>query len=249
MEDKELLKIMRKCDRIYHLAGSVGVEHIDKNPQQTFFNNFKLNSKLIPLFQQLKKQHIVFTSTSEIYGEGPFNESDKAHIGSTEKLRWGYAASKLYMEFALSALDCKTTVLRLFNIVGPGQLADYGMVLPRFIKAAKNNEDLIVYGDGQQMRSFCHIEDAIGMINKMVNRPSSDTFNVGREDPITIQKLAETVINMTNSDSKIVHVPYNKAFTKNHGEINTRVPDMSRMTAFVDYKYKHGLDNIIEDMI
>jgi len=241
MDESVLSKLIRKSDRIWWLAGSVGVEHIDKNPEETFFNNFNLNSKLIPLLRNCKKP-IIFTSTSEIYGDGPFAEDDKANI-RTDKLRAAYAASKLYTEFALKSMPNDVTILRLFNVVGPGQLGDYGMVLPRFIEAAKKNEDLIVYGDGTQVRSFCHVKDAVDMIVDMVKTPQ--TYNVGNSSPIEIKELAQRVINLVGSSSKIRYVPYNEAFSDNHADIDYRCPDMSK----VKHIYNYYIDDIIKDML
>ena len=247
MEDKDLRKLIGKSDRIYNLAGSVGVEHVDKHPSETLFNNYKLSNKLLPLFQDAGKP-VVFSSTSEVYGEGPFSEESHAHIGPTSKLRWGYAAAKLMTEFLMRASDFPSTVVRFFNVVGPGQLGDYGMVLPRFVQAAKNNEDLIVYGNGEQVRSFCHVNDAVNALVKVAGIPN-ETFNIGNDEPVTIKHLAERVIELTGSSSKIQLVPYEKAFSEEHGDINVRVPDLTKLKSSINYQPKYGLDDIIKDMI
>jgi len=247
MEDKELRKLIAKSNRVYQLAGSVGVEHIDKNPSETLFNNYNLSHKLLPLFSDAKKP-VIFSSTSEIYGEGPFSENSHAHIGPTSKLRWGYAASKLMTEFMMQASDFPSTVVRFFNVVGPGQLGDYGMVLPRFINAAKEGKNLVVYGDGEQIRSFCHVSDAVDALKKVAGIPN-ETFNIGNDQPITIKQLAERVIDLSGSISKIEYVPYEKAFSKNHGDINKRVPDLTKLKSSINYQPKHSLDDIIKDML
>ena len=247
MEDKELRKLIAKSDKVYNLAGSVGVAHVDKNPSETLFNNYKLSNKLLPLFQDAKKP-VTFSSTSEVYGEGPFSEEDHAHIGPTSKLRWGYATAKLMTEFLMRASDFPSTIVRFFNVVGPGQLGDYGMVLPRFIEAAKNGNDLVVYGDGNQIRSFCHINDAINALVKVSAIPN-ETFNIGNDEPVTIKELAERVIKLSGSSSKIKLVPYEQAFSKEHGDINTRVPDLTKIKNHINYQPKHTLDDIIKDML
>jgi UDP-glucose 4-epimerase len=247
MEDKELLKHMRDHNRIFHFAGSVGVEHIDKDPSGTLFNNNSLTNKLIPLFKE-SKRHVIFSSTSEIYGNGPFNEEDCSNIGPSNKLRWGYATSKLMAEFLLNASGVPYTILRFFNIVGPGQLSDYGMVLPKFIEAAKRNEDLIVYGTGEQIRCFFHIDDATDAIIKCTNF-KNELFNVGNDEPITINKLAKKVIKISGSSSKIVHIPYEKVFSKNHGDIQKRIPDITKLREKTNFRPKKNLDDIIKDML
>lgn len=247
MEDKDLRKLIGKSDKIYNLAGSVGVAHVDKYPSETLFNNYKLSNKLLPLFQDAKKP-VVFSSTSEVYGEGPFSEESHAHIGPTSKLRWGYAASKLMTEFLMRASDFPSTIVRFFNVVGPGQLGDYGMVLPRFIEAAKNGNDLIVYGSGNQIRSFCHVNDAVNALVKVSSIPN-ETFNIGNDEPVTIKELAERVIQLSGSSSKINFIPYEQAFSKEHGDINTRVPDLTKLKEHIGYTPKHRLDDIIKDML
>ena len=247
MDHKELVRLIQKHQRVYHLAGSVGVEYIDKDPSGTLANNLALNNKLIPIFKDARR-HVVFSSTSEIYGNGPFNEDDNASIGPSSKLRWGYAASKLMMEFQLRAENINHTTVRFFNVVGPGQLGDYGMVLPRFIKAAKNNEDLIVYGDGNQVRSFCHVNDAVDALLR-VSDINGEIFNIGNDEPITIGGLAERVIELSGSSSKIVYVPYEQAFSKNHGDIVKRVPDLTKIKAITGYAPQYDLNSIIKDML
>lgn len=243
------MKIGRKQHRIWHLAGSVGVEHIDKNPAETLFNNSTLSSKLIPLFQQLKRP-VIFTSTSEIYGNGPFNEESSASIGPSSKLRWGYAAAKLMTEFMLRASADKfpSTTVRFFNVVGPGQLPDYGMVLPRFIEAAKRNDDLVVYGTGEQIRSFCHVDDAIEALVNVARFPG-ELFNIGNDAPISIRALARRVIELSGSSSGITYVPYEQAFSKHHGDIDVRVPDITKLKQMTNYSPKYNLDDIIKDML
>jgi len=247
MDDKDLMKIFRRQNRIFHFAGSVGVEYIDKNPSDTLFNNIALSNKLVPLFQQARK-HVIFSSTSEIYGDGPFSESSNANIGPSEKLRWGYATSKLMTEFMIRASNFPYTLVRFFNVVGPGQLGDYGMVLPRFVQAAKEGNDLIIYGTGEQTRSFCHIDDALNAIVKVCDY-KGELFNIGNDQPISIKQLAERVIDLSGSSSKIVYVPYEQAFSKNHGDILRRVPDLTKIKALTGYVPRHSIDDIIKDML
>lgn len=248
INNEEFLKIARKHDKIFMLAGSVGVEYIDKHPSETLFNNLALANKLIPLFQELRNRHVTFASTSEIYGEGPFNEEANASIGPSSKLRWGYASAKLTTEFMIRASEFPFSIVRFFNVVGPGQLGDYGMVLPRFINAAKNNEDIIVYGDGTQVRSFCHVNDAIQALIK-VSDTNGELFNIGNDTPITIKELAEKVIEISGSQSKIQLVPYDQAFSKHHGDIHKRVPDLTKIKSMIGYEPKLDLDTIIKDML
>ena len=247
MEDKELLKLFRKADKIYQFAGSVGVEHIDKNPSTTLFNNINLMNKLIPLFNKAKS-HVTFASTSEIYGEGPtFSEEDNASIGPSTKLRWGYATAKLMMEFMIRASDFPYTIIRFFNVVGPGQSGDYGMVLPRFVSAAKAGQNLIVYGDGKQIRSFCHIKDAVdGII--IASNTNGELFNIGNDTPTSMNELASAVLKEVHTTAMAEHVPYERDFSKEHGDIYYRVPDINKIKK-LGYEPKYDLSDIIKDML
>jgi UDP-glucose 4-epimerase len=248
MDDEEFLKIARKHDRIFMLAGSVGVEHVDKDPSGTLFNNLALANKMIPLFQKLRNRHVTFASTSEIYGEGPFSEESNASIGPSSKLRWGYASAKLTTEFMIRASSFPYTIVRFFNVVGPGQLGDFGMVLPRMVYAAKNNKDIVVYGDGNQVRSFCHVHDAVDALIKLSDT-NGELFNIGNDEPITIKGLAEKVIELSGSSSKIQLVPYEQVFSKHHGDIYKRVPDLTKIRNTINYSPTYNLNDIITDML
>jgi UDP-glucose 4-epimerase len=246
VDDSEFVRIVQKHHQVYHLAGSVGVEYIDKNPGDTMYNNVSLAHKLVPLLQKARRP-VTFASTSEIYGEGPFAESDQSNI-ATDKLRWGYATAKLLTEFMLRANTHPTTIVRFFNVVGPGQLGDYGMVLPRFVEAAKSGQPLKVYGDGGQVRSFCHVNDAIKALIKVSKIPG-ETFNIGNDEPSTIMELAERVIELSGGSSTIEVVPYHSAFSNQHGDINRRVPDLTKIREAIGYQPKYTLDDIIKDML
>lgn len=248
INNDEFLKIARKHDRIFFLAGSVGVDKVDKDPKGTLFNNITLAHKLIPLFEELRNRHVVFTSTSEIYGNGPFSEEDATSIGANSKLRWGYASSKLTTEFMIRASNFPYTIVRLFNVVGPGQLGDFGMVLPRFIKAALNNEDIDVYGTGEQIRSFCHVDDAVELILRSMEHPRH-LFNIGSNQPIKIIDLARKVVELAHSNSSINLVPYQSVFSSQHDDIYLRIPDLSKIEKYTGYTQRKTLDQIILDMI
>lgn len=240
-------ELIQEHDVVYFLAGSVGVANVDKNPKGTLDNNIGLMNKLIPLFQRYNKK-VIFTSTSEVYGEGPFAEDNNLTIGPPTKLRWSYAAAKLMTEFMITSSNFPYTILRFFNVVGPGQIGDHGMVLPRFISAAKNNQDLIVYGSGQQVRTFCHVNDAIEMM-LLTENINGEIFNIGSDGPVTIQHLAEQVIAESGSQSAILQVPYDQAFSKHHGDIIKRVPDLTKLKYMTGYVPRYTLTDIIRDTL
>jgi UDP-glucose 4-epimerase len=248
IDDNEFLKICARQHRIYHLASSVGVEYGDKEPKLTVYNNVALVNKIIPLLDRAKKP-VIFSSTSEVYGNGPtFKEDDASGIGPSNKLRWAYATSKLMSEFMIRASSFPYTIVRFFNVTGPGQLADYGMVLPKMIHSAKNGKDIVVHGTGEQVRSFCHIDDAITALVK-VSEVTGELFNIGNDSPVTMNQLAARVIELTGSTSTIKHVPYDQAFTKEYEDVMYRVPNLDKIKTAVGYQANRSLDDIIRDMM
>lgn len=234
-------ELLLESDVVYFLAGSVGVANIVNNPTTTLKNNIELMNRLIPLFERYQKK-VIFSSTSEVYGDGPFSEDNVLHIGPPTDLRWGYAAAKLITEFMISASSFPYTIVRFFNVTGPGQLGEHGMVLPRFVDAAKAGKDLTVYSDGGQVRSFCHVNDAVDLLLKIENI-NGEIFNVGSDSIITIKELAERVIKLSNSTSKINYVP------TPHSDIISRIPDLTKVKYLVGFVPQHTLDDIIEDML
>jgi UDP-glucose 4-epimerase len=245
IQSMELNELFSSTDIIYYLAGSVGVEYIDKNPSSTLFNNISLMNKLVPLFEKHQKK-VIFSSTSEVYGEGPFSEDNNLSIGPPSKLRWGYACAKLMTEFMIKACTFPSVIVRFFNVVGPGQSAEYGMVLPRFIEAAKTGNNLIVYGDGEQIRSFCHIKDAVEAL--LLLRKAEGIFNIGNDTPTSIGELANLVLRLVKTTSVVQHVPYERDFSNQHGDIYKRIPNISKIRD-LGYNTEYDLNNIIEDMI
>jgi UDP-glucose 4-epimerase len=247
IDDEEFMKIGRKNHRIFHLAASVGVKNVIQNPKDTLFNNMQMSCKLIPLFEKLNRP-VLYTSTSEVYGEGPFNEDSDCKIGTSKNLRWSYASSKLTTEFMMNSCNFPSTIVRLFNVVGKGQSSQIGMVLPNFIESAKRNEDIIVHGDGKQVRSFCHVKDAVNAMIKLISF-NGETFNIGNDSPITMEDLAYKVKELLNSNSNIVYKPLEKVYEKNFGDISKRIPNLDKIRKTINYKPSYDLDEIIKEMI
>ena len=242
----KLEQLIFESDVVYFLAGSVGVKHVVENPYLTLHNNVSLALHVVPLVAKHNKL-LMFSSTSEVYGNGPFAEGNDLSIGPTDNLRWGYASSKLTTEFLVASSGTPYRIFRFFNITGPGQLGDYGMVLPRFVSAALNNEDIIVYGDGSQYRSFCHVQDALDMIRQVEVAPDG-VYNIGNDSPITMLELAEEVKAITNSSSNIVLKPLNQVYSKNSGDIHKRIPDLTKLRNTIEYKITRSLEDIIRDI-
>lgn len=246
----ELNTLVQWADVVYFLAGSVGVARVTSEPFDTMVNNLELATAVIGACQMHNK-YVVFFSTSEVYHDGPYTESDEAHM-PTNSPRWGYASAKLTTEFLIRSADIPYKIVRLFNVTGPGQLGTHGMVLPRFIQAAKNNQPLFVNGSGEQIRSFMHVEDACSMIRSIEQIPTSDTFNIGSplvENTISIINLAKLVVNMTHSASDIVCCDSTALYGVDCQDINNRRPNMTKTMNAIQHISIYTLRNIIDDMV
>jgi UDP-glucose 4-epimerase len=201
---------------------------------------------------------ILITSSSEVYGKGsqvPFTEDHQVVMGPTHHARWCYAYAKAIDEFLGIAYHGQhklpTFLVRLFNTVGPRQVGQYGMVLPRFVSAALANEPLKVFGTGEQTRCFCHVADIAEALVKLMNTPSAagQVFNLGSEEEISINNLAKRVIELGNSKSIITHIPYTEAYGRPFDDLPRRVPSLARIRNAIDFKPRFTLDQIIQAVI
>lgn len=248
-ECESIREIIEKADLVYHLASSVGVAHIDKNPKEAINNIFRINTNLLSLFSEYKTR-VIFTSTSEVYGNTEnAKESDSLTIGSIDHLRWGYACAKLMCEFMFRASDARYTIVRPFNVTGSGQSDRFGMVLPKFMKSALSNEDIIIHDGGSQIRSFCDIRDAVEMLYKLGDEKCiNNVYNIGNDkNTITIKELAQLVVKLTNSSSNIVSVKTKDIFSKEFAQIDTRTPDITKISKI--YKPRYSIEDTIKSMM
>jgi len=245
-----LCVILNLTDLVFHFASSVGVEYIDKNPKKSLKNSLSINNIMFPLFDEYNVK-VVYSSSSEVYGNTrEAKETDILKIGSPDKLRWGYACSKLMSEFMLKSYDFPYVIVRFFNVTGEGHLSETGMVIPRFISHAIKNEDIIVFGDGYQYRTFCDIRDAIEML-KVVGFDdvhNGEIYNIGNPlNCVTINDLSQLVVNITGSESTIKHLSYSDCFSDEFGEIYERKPNTDKIKKY--YKCKYSLPEIVRSMI
>jgi UDP-glucose 4-epimerase len=201
---------------------------------------------------------ILITSTSEVYGKGlktPFAEDDDTLYGPTSRSRWSYAFSKAVDEFLALAYHrsqgLPAVVVRLFNTVGPRQVGQYGMVLPRFIEQALAGGPITVYGDGEQTRCFCHVRDVAPALVALMRTPAArgQVVNVGSEEEVTIGALAERVRALVQPDCEIRHVPYDQAYQPGFEDLRRRVPSLERVRRLIGYQPSRRLDQILEDMV
>jgi UDP-glucose 4-epimerase len=246
----------KDVDLVLHMAAALGVNTILESPLESISTNITGSEVVLNAAANYKKR-ILIASTSEIYGKNPkqpLNETDDRVIGSPQKIRWSYSDAKAIEEAMAFSLNqdkgLKVTTARLFNTVGPRQSAQYGMVVPRFVKAALNNEPINVYGDGTQSRVFCHVQDAIEALLALVATDTTinEVYNVGGTGEITIKQLAETIIKQTNSKSTIEYIPYEKAYAPGFEDMQRRVPDISKIKEAIKWQPQRDLTQIISDV-
>jgi len=249
-------KLISDCDVVMHFAAAVGVTNIIENPIGSLQTNIQGTENV--LFASVNhEKEVILASSSEIYGKNPAvplkEESDRV-LGSPLKSRWTYSEAKAIDESLARALfeeqGLKVKIVRLFNTVGPRQSAAYGMVIPRFFKAALNDEPIIVHGDGLQSRVFCHISDAISGIISLweSNGGFGEAFNLGGFEETSILNLANRIRTMAKSNSEIKFVPYEN-LPGGFEDISRRVPSNEKLEKLSGWTAIKDLDSILADIL
>ena len=249
-------KYVAKSDFIVHLAAAVGVLNIVNKPLQSLKTNLQGTEIVLEAADKYRKP-VVLASTSEIYGKNtkvPLSEEDDRIVGHPLKSRWSYSEAKAVDEslayFYYLENKLPVRIVRFFNTVGPRQVGNYGMVVPRFISAALKNQPLQVYGNGDQIRCFCHVEDAVRALLLVMDSDKAvgEVFNVGNNQQITIMELAKKVIELTGSSSTIEKIAYEKAYPEGFEDMQRRVPDISKIKQVLGWSPEINLDQIIKDI-
>lgn len=255
--DSDLVsKLVKNMDYCFHFAASLGVKKILNDPINSLRTNIDGTENVLASATN-HEVPVFLASTSEVYGKNPsqpLSEDSDRVLGSPLNFRWSYSEAKAIDESLAqmysSSMGLQFIIGRFFNTVGPRQVGDYGMVLPRFVKAALNNEDIEVYGNGEQTRVFCHVRDAVNAIVSLVESPDAvnDVFNIGGVGEISINQLASLVIEQTKSNSRIRHVPYSVAYSKGFEETFRRIPDLSKIKNLTGWVPDLSLNQIIRDV-
>lgn len=252
---------LRECsvgqfDQIYHLAAAVGVRLVIEKPVHTIETNVHETSAILH-FAAESSTPMLLASTSEVYGKGmktPFSEEDDVVYGPTTLSRWSYACSKAIDEYLALAFhreqQLPVRIARFFNTVGPRQVGEYGMVLPRFVKAALDGQPLEVHGDGLQTRCFCDVRDVVRILPVLMETDvcAGRVFNVGHDEPISILDLARLVCSTLGSASPVTIVPYEAAFGEGFDDLRVRQPDLRRLRAATEFEPRLSLEQTILDL-
>ena len=251
---RELGQLVAQAESIYHLAAAVGVELVVRSPIHVLETNLHETEVLLEAAAG-KDAPVLLASTSEVYGKSQkeaFGEEDDLLIGPPHQSRWSYACSKLMDEFLALAYAKERAlpviITRLFNTVGPRQTGQHGMVLPRFIAAARSGQPLRVYGDGQQTRCFCYVRDTVEALVRLQACAAArgQVFNVGSTEEISMRDLAGRVIETLGSKSAVEFVPYSEAYEPGFDDMRRRRPVVEKLAVAVGFRPSTGLQTIIE---
>ena len=256
LEKSVIDKLVSESDFVVHLAAALGVFNIVNKPLESLRTNLQGSEIVLEACDKYGKPVLV-SSTSEIYGKNdkvPLNEEDDRIIGHPLKSRWSYSEAKAVDEslayFYYLEHTLPIRIVRFFNTVGPRQVGNYGMVVPRFVSAALRNEPLYVYGTGDQIRCFCHVDDAVRALLLVMDSDKAigEVFNVGDNQQISIMELAKKVIEITGSKSSIEKIAYEKAYPEGFEDMQRRVPDISKIKRVLGWAPKINLDQVIKDI-
>jgi UDP-glucose 4-epimerase len=256
LDISRLEKNCQDIDYIFHLAAAVGVFNIMENPIDSIKINIQGTSNLLEI-ANAKSIPFFLTSTSEVYGKNnleKLNENSDRVIGPPSILRWAYSEAKALDESLTYAYwyekKLPIRIVRLFNTVGPRQSAEYGMVIPRFIRSALTGMPITIFGDGNQMRCFTHILDVIDGIIRVAFNPDTvgKTYNIGNPTEVTISQLANKIMDYSKSNSEITFSDYKDIYGPSYEDMTRRLPDISEISR-LGWEPKRNLDHIIKELI
>jgi UDP-glucose 4-epimerase len=248
--------LVGKADYVFHLAAAVGVFNIVKFPLNSLLTNIRGTENVLEAAHATNTP-VFLTSSSEVYGKNvsdSLKESDDRILGSPVTLRWSYSEAKAIDESLAFAYfiekQLETRIVRFFNTVGPRQLGAYGMVVPRFVKAALNNQPITIYGNGNQTRCFAHVYDVVDAVIAIAFAENTigKVINIGNDFEISINDLAKKVIGETGSQSEIAYVPYAEAYGEGFEDMERRVPNIDLIRDLVDWQPKRDLSTMIADI-
>ena len=257
LDELQVDELVHECDTVIHLAAAVGVKLIVEQPLRSFITNIR-GSEIVIQAAFNHRRRILLASTSEIYGKNGadlLREDADRILGTPEISRWAYSTAKAVDEILAFAYHRErglpTTVVRLFNTVGPRQSPAYGMVIPRLVRQAVNGEPLTVHGDGTQSRCFCHVDDVVAALLGLLDHPGAigQVFNIGSQEEISILDLARRILEVAGSTSEIRLISYEDAYDVGFEDMRRRVPDTTKVRQLTGWEPRNRLDDILKATI
>ena len=252
-----LSEAAQRTEVIYHLAAAVGVKLVAEDPVRTIETNIDPTDALLRLAVQ-GGQKFYLASTSEVYGKNPkpeWTEEDDLQFGPTSRPRWAYGCSKAIDEFLALAYHQKyglpVVIGRFFNVVGPRQVGNYGMVIPRFVEQALAGGPITVYDDGSQVRCFAHVREVVDCVVALMETDQAvgRIFNIGSDQAVSMTALAQAVIDRVDPTVNVSYLPYQQVYGDDFEDVNRRVPDVSRLLETIGKRPSMPLGELLDDVI
>lgn len=255
----ELAAAVASADRIYHLAAVVGVHRVLEDPLRCMDVNIQATRRVLDAALAAGgRTPVLLASSSEVYGfnrNASFYEHGSLVLRSSDYERWSYAISKMVDE-TLAAIFARRThmplvTVRLFNTTGPRQVGAYGMVVPNFVRQAVADEPVVVFGDGRQTRAFCDVRDTVRSLALLLDTPAAygQIVNVGHDQEVTIEALAQLIIKRAGSASEIRHKTYAEAYGQDFQDIGHRAPDLGLLRRLTGFAHEWTLARTLDDLI
>jgi len=251
LDANDLMKSMRGCDYVIHLAAALGVKRTESERLSCLTINIQGFVNVLEACIRDNVKKIIFSSSSEVYGDQkklPITENNPVNPKSI------YAITKLAGEEYLRAYKQRYgldySIVRFFNVYGPNQVAEF--VMPRFINCVMNDVSPTIYGKGNQIRAFCYVNDAVegALLTLMNKKANSEIFNIGNtKEPIAMKDLALKIIKISKRDIKPTFIPLKKSDRKEEREIHERIPDTSKAEKVLGYNPKISLEEGIFNVI
>ena len=238
-----------------HLAAAVGVKLIVERPLESLLTNIRGTENVLEAAARYGRRTLARPRPPRSMGRTPMapcrEDADRV-LGSPFVARWSYSTSKAVDEILAHAYwedrGLETIVVRLFNCVGPRQTGDYGWSCPPSSVRRSRGDPLTVHGDGQQQRSFCHVQDTVAALLTLIDTPAAagDVFNVGAPNEITMEQLAKEIVARTDSSSEVRFIPYDEAYGSGFEDMERRVPDITRIRRLTGWSPTRSLDDILD---
>ncbi|MGD2091960.1 MAG: NAD-dependent epimerase/dehydratase family protein [Candidatus Aminicenantes bacterium] len=250
LDQYDLASAVRGCDYAVHLAAVLGVQRTDNNRLETLYINIQGTLNVIEACVKEGVKKVVFSSSSEVYGDQdtlPLTENNPLNPKSV------YAVSKITGEQYLQAYSdmygIQYNIVRFFNVYGEYQREEF--VLPRFVQRVVNNEAPIIYGDGEQVRSFCYVEDAArGLVDALLTETNGEVFNIGNDrEPISMKDLANKVIELSGKSLIPEFVSYEQSDRESSREISKRIPCIKKAKSLLGYEPTFSLEQGLKRML
>ncbi|WP_437185837.1 NAD-dependent epimerase/dehydratase family protein [Planctomicrobium sp. SH668] len=252
-----LTDAVKGVEFVYHLAAAVGVKLVAEDPVRTIETNIYPTETLLRQ-ASISGCRFFLASTSEVYGKNSkerWSEEDDLHFGPTSRPRWAYGCSKAIDEFLSLAYHGKfnlpVVIGRFFNVVGPRQVGNYGMVIPRFVEQALNGGPVVVYDDGKQVRCFAHVKEVVECIIRLTESDAAvgKIFNIGSDEDVSVLQLAQEIIKRVDPNVPIQFLDYQRAYGNDFEDVRRRVPDVRRLESTIGIKPTLPLGSILDDVI